>query len=239
MAKVNQGSIIVPSGITAIHSFDLWGTLVIQKVLGSRVLVAYDELMRGQEDPEVLRRNIVHYNGVLQGDPVALKNKKAHVDAVEDPLWAAYTTGRIDVDFNGALYQDAMDVMADIVCAGEEICILTTGNSPWVIQAVTSLHLDVGRKIRGVYSGDKELPQTYEATIKDIAANDGQMVSHTEDQLDGLAGILQSQLRDSLHLVYVERTHHATPEHVFAERVNHYVNDLRNVPYTQIAEVGQ
>jgi hypothetical protein len=239
MAKANQGSIIVPSGIIPIHSFDLWGTLVMQQVLGPRVLEAYDELMRGQEDPDVVRRNIANYNDILEGDPVALENKKAYVDTVEDLLWAAYTTNRIDVDFNGVFYQDAMDVMADIVGAGEELCILTTGDSPWVIQAVTSLDPDVGRRIRGVYSGDKTLSKTYEGTAEDIAANNGQVVSHTEDQLKGLTGILQSHLRASVQLVYVERAHHATREQISAKGIDHYVSDLRTVNYGQIAGMEQ
>jgi FMN phosphatase YigB (HAD superfamily) len=235
----NQGSIIVPSGIEAVHSFDLWGTLVIQNILGPRVLEAYKALMQGQEDPDIVRRNIAHYNDVLQGDSVALENKKVYVDAVEDPLWLAYTTRQIDVDFTGTFYQDAIDVMADIVGVGEELCILTTSNSPWVQQAVTSLHPDVGRRIRNVYSGNKTLSQTYEATAADIATNHGQMVSHTEDQLKGLTGILQSDLRNCVKLVYVERADHVTQEHVSAKGIDHYVRDLKNVTYAQMAEVRQ
>ena len=82
--------IYVPSGIKPVHSFDLWGTLVIQDVLGPRVLEAYHQLKAGQETPEMIAQNMANYEGVLRGDKKALENKKAYVDTIEDPLWDAY-----------------------------------------------------------------------------------------------------------------------------------------------------
>lgn len=229
--KPNQGNIIVPKGIIPVHSFDLWGTLVIQEVLGPRVLEAYQNLMHGKESPETIAENIANYDGILKGDKKALEHKKAYVNTIEDPLWEAYAQNQVNVDFEGALYEDALTVMKDITGAKEDLVILTTGNSPWVKQAVSSLDQGIGERLRKVYSGDKSKPEAYESTAEDIAAYNGQMVSHTEDQLKGLAGILQSDLKDTVKLIYVERADLATPGEVKAAGVETYVTDLRDVKY--------
>ncbi|MBS3122848.1 HAD family hydrolase [Candidatus Woesearchaeota archaeon] len=228
--------IFVPSGITPVHSFDLWGTLVIQDVLGPRVLEAYNQLMNGKESPETIAKNIANYDGVLRGDKKALENKKVHVDTIEDPLWNAYLRGEIDVNFDGALYQDALNIMDDIAKAGEGLCILTTGNSPWVHKAVASVNPLVGGVLGKVYSGNKALPQAYEAAAEELKRSHAQMVSHTEDQMKGLAGILQSELRNQVVLVYVERIGLATPDDVLSKGIDYYVTDLTKLSYTTLAK---
>ncbi|MBI4453783.1 HAD family hydrolase [Candidatus Woesearchaeota archaeon] len=228
--------IFVSSGITPVHSFDLWGTLVIQDVLGPRVLEAYNQLMNGKESPEIIAQNIANYDGVLKGDKKALENKKVHVDTIEDPLWTAYLRGEIDVNFDGALYQDALTVMDDIAKAGEGLCILTTGNSPWVHKAVASLNPIVGDVLGKVYSGNKAKPEAYEVAANDLSRNMTQMVSHTEDQMKGLAGILQSELRHQVVLVYVERANLAVADDVLAQGIDHYVTDLTRLLYTTLVK---
>lgn len=228
--------IFVPSGITPVHSFDLWGTLVIQDVLGPRVLEAYNQLMSGQETPETIAQNIANYDGVLKGDKKALENKKLHVDTIEDPLWTAYLRGEIDVNFEGALYQDALTVMDDIAKAGEGLCILTTRNSPWVHKAVASVNPMVGIVLGKVYSGNKALPQAYETAAEDLIRSHAQMVSHSEDQMKGLAGILQSELRHQVMLIYVERIGLATADEVLSKGIDHYVTDLTRLSYTQLVK---
>lgn len=228
--------IFLPSGIKPVHSFDLWGVLVVQSVLGPRVLESYQELMDGQESPETIADRVRNYQGVLDGEAWALAQKKANVDTVEDALWPAYLRGEINVDFDGAIYQDALDVLDDIDRVMEGFSILTTGNSPWVRQALSSLNPAVGRALRRVYSGDKSKPEAYERAAEDIRHNGGRMVSHTEDQLKGLGGILQSDLRHSVKLVYVERTNLATPEQVREAGVPTHTRDLTEVPYAQMVQ---
>jgi hypothetical protein len=238
MTDANLTTIIVPSGIQPVHSFDLWGTIVIQDVLGPRVLEAYKELMEEEGMPEEeIAQNIANYQGILNGDPKALENKKAFVDTVEDPLWEAYTDGRADVNFDGAIYGDALASMGDISRDGESLCVLTTGNSPWVPKALASLDPDVGRTLRKVYSGDKTRAVTFEDTAADLNREGGQMVSHSEDQLKGLAGLLASPLQTCVNSIYVERTNLATAEEVLAQGVTAYVKDLGEVNYTSIAEM--
>ncbi|MBI2548752.1 hypothetical protein HYW21_05370 [Candidatus Woesearchaeota archaeon] len=224
--------IFVPNGIKPVHSFDLWGTLAIQEVLGPRVLEAYKQLMTGQDTPERVAQNMINYDGVLRGDKKALENKKAYVDTVEDPLWNTYLRGEVDVNFDGALYQDALTAMDQIAEAGEGLCILTTGTSPWVKKAVASVNPRVGEVLGKVYSGNKASPGVYEAAAEDLKRMQSQMVSHTEDQLKGLAGILQSELRNQVGLVYVERVGLATADEVLSQGIDHYVTDLAEVPYT-------
>lgn len=224
----------IKSGIKPVHSFDLWGVLVVQEVLGPRVLEAYSQLMDGKEDPEVVARNMANYRGLLVGDKKALENKKLHVDTLEDPLWKAYTRGEVDVNFEGALYQDALKAMDDIANAGEGLCVLTTGNAPWVKKAIQSVNPTVGEVLRRVYSGNKAQAAAYEITAADLRSNGAQMVSHTEDQMKGFAGILQSTLKDQVELIYVERTNLATSDEVLSQGIDRFVTDLAEVPYTQL-----
>ena len=229
--KPHQENVIVRSGIKFVHSFDLWGTMVIQEVMGPRVLDAYAALM-AEADQDKVQQNIANYQAILRGDKAALANKKQFVDAVEDPLWKAFLKGEIDVPFNGAFYEDAIAVASDIVDAGEDICILTTGDSPWVPRALASISDKLGNKT--VYSGDKSKPQAYEAAAMHLAGKGACMLSHTEDQLKGLAGILASDLKKSIKLVYVERANLATPDQVQATGIDYFVRDLREVPYTRL-----
>lgn len=233
----NAGNIIVPSGIQPVHSFDLWGTLVVQKVLGPRVLEAYQTLMVGQgvSASEILR-NTDNYQGVLDGRKEALENKKANVDAVEDHVWPAYQRGEVTVNFNGAMYIDCLQTMVSIAKEGEGLCILTTGNSPWVKQALTSLDTRVGQALGRTYSGDKSKPAAYERAMNHLASQGQQMVSHTEDQLKGLAGILGTEMKKEVRVIYVERENLATKEDVLTAGADHFVHDLREVPYTEIAQ---
>jgi phosphoglycolate phosphatase-like HAD superfamily hydrolase len=223
--------ILIPSGIEPVHSFDLWGTLVIQEVLGPRVLDAFQELMTGKDTPEIIAQKIVSYQGVLKGDKEALRHKKKHVDAVEDPLWPAYLRGEVDVDFKGTLYQDTLDVMGQIAEAGEGLCILTTGKSPWVKKALMSIDSRIGRTLSDVYSGDKSSPEVYEATAEDLKRKQAQMVSHTEDQMKGFEGILQSELKKQVELIYIERADLATADEVLSQGIDHHVTDLTKMSY--------
>lgn len=228
--------IFVPNGIKPVHSFDLWGTLVIQEVLGPRVLEAYQQLMNGRNTPEKIAQDIANYEGVLRGNKRALEHKKLYVDTIEDPLWNAYLQEEIDINFDGTLYKDALTVMNDIAEAGEGLCILTTGNSPWVKKAVVSVNQSVGETLGRVYSGNKANPEVYEFAADDLRKNQAQMISHTEDQMKGLAGILQSELRRQVELVYVERSDLATPDEVLSQGISRYVRDLTEVPYTKLAK---
>ncbi len=223
----------VPSGTQPVHSFDLWGVIVVQSVLGPRVLDAYQRLREGNEDPESIAEKVRNYQGVLAGDKTALQNKKANVDAVEDPLWAAYRRDEIDVDFDGAIYEDALATMDDIVQAREGLCITTTGNSPWVRQALASLNPLVGERLGKTYSGNKAQPEVFESTFADLASQGQQMISHTEDQMKGLAGLLNCSIREGVNIVYVERTNLTTEEEVRQAGVDVYTRDLRDVQYTQ------
>ncbi len=215
---------------TRVHSFDLWGVLVQQDVLGPRVLDAYRSLLDGREAVETIEQHCAGYQGVLEGRPEALARKKEHVDTVEDPLWDAYLKGHCTVDFTGAFYADALDVLGDITRSRERFSILTTGNSPWVRKAVSSLNPEAGENLVDVFSGNKTQAEAYESTARALAGRGLRMVSHTEDQLKGLAGILASPLRSRLMLVYVERAGLATEEEVRVQGIR-YVTDLRDVHY--------
>ncbi len=223
--------LIFKNGLKSVHSFDLWGTLVKQPVLGPRVLEAYQELMEGVEDSEVINQNIANYQGILDGDAEAMKHKKLFVDTVEDPLWPAYLRGDISVNFEGALYEDALTVMDDIAQEGEGLIVLTTGESPWVKQALRIQSPLVGETLQKVYSGDKSKAETYETTENSLQENKATMVSHTEDQMKGLIGILESPMRSQVNLIYVERTDKDTRQEVIAQGIDQHVRDLRQATY--------
>ena len=106
--KPNQTRIIIPGETMPVHSFDLWGTLVQQDVLGPRVLNAYREVMDGRINPLEIDQNVENYEGVLRGDPRSLEHKKDYVNTIEDPVWDAFLGGRVNINFNGVFYQDSL-----------------------------------------------------------------------------------------------------------------------------------
>jgi len=217
--------------ITPVHSFDLWGTIVIQDVLGPRVIEAYQSLQRQGETPEEIKGHVSDYEAILRGEKEALKTKTEIVAAVEDPVWNAYARREIDINFDGSLYEDSLEVMAEIAQAGEGLVILTTGSSPWIKQAVTSVNPKVGETISKIYHGNKSLASTYEQVAEDISHKGGVLVSHTEDQLKGFEGILQSDLAKTVNLIYAERNNNASKEQILVQGINQYVHDLREASY--------
>lgn len=235
--------IYAPSGITPVHGFDLWGTLVKQSALGPRVTEAYQALMRQQKvSDEVAAQHVENYNALLRGEAWATgERKKGIVDAVEEPLWKAYANGEASVDFKGTFYDDAIKSVVDILSAGEGFCIITTGNSFWVTQALKDVEPVFGDaslqdRIGAVYFGSKATSIPFETAADDIASKKGSLVSHTEDQLAGFKGLLESKLRGTVATVYVERAALATPDAVKAAGVDKYVQDLSQVNYTTFTQ---
>lgn len=235
--------IYVPSGITPVHGFDLWGTLVKQSALGPRVTEAYQTLMKQQHvSDEVAAQHVENYNALLRGEAWATgERKKSIVDAVEEPLWKAYAKGHAHVDFKGTFYDDAIKSVVDILSAGEGFCIITTGNSFWVTQALKDVEQSLGDaslqdRIGKVYFGSKATPKPFEDAANDIANKNGMLVSHTEDQLAGFKGLLESKLKGNVATIYVERAALATPETVKVAGVDRYVTDLGQIAYTSFVQ---
>ncbi len=265
--------IVVKSGVTPVHGFDLWGTLVDQIVFGPRVIEAYHALASANvesrtgksvgtvagtsagtdEEMAQIATNIQNYQGVLDGKDWATgARKKEFVDAVEEPLWQAYARGEASVNFEGALYTDALSVMSDIVASKEGLCIITTGNSFWIKKALKDASPAVGEAMGEVYFGNKSTPAPFDTAMEDLVRQGRQLVSHTEDQIKGFAGLFDSKramyVTGDEHLihrlipscmfqiatVYVERGNPAlaTEEQVKSAGISMYVTDLRNVPYT-------
>ncbi|MFH1440251.1 MAG: hypothetical protein ABIG89_06790 [Candidatus Woesearchaeota archaeon] len=248
--------IYVPSGIQAVHAFDLWGTLVIQPALGPRVIEAFREVSEAEgiasESVDEVVRN---YQAVLDGESWAAGSSKAKfVGDLEEPVWKAYAGNRVNVDFEGALYDDCLAVMDDIVRAGEGLCIITTGNSFWVPQALKAVNPYIGEKMGEVYFGNKSKPAPFDIAMKDITQKGGQLVSHTEDQIKGFNGLFDTvramNATDDEHLVhrkistssfgittvYIERANLASEEQVKSAGISMYVRDLRDVPYTSMVK---
>jgi hypothetical protein len=214
-----------------IHSFDLWGTLVVQPALGPRVIQAHREVAAGKVNPATIEETVANYQAVLDGEARATgANKKAFVDALEEPVWAAYRDGKVNINFEGALYEDALTAIDRIVTAGQGYCVLTTGNSFWIRKALTDIDAGIGKELGEVYFGSKATPEPFERAETDIRAKGGQLVTHTEDQLKGFKGLLTSSI-DDVTLIYVERTNLATREQVTAAGIHQYVTNLKNATY--------
>ncbi len=216
-----------------VHSFDLWGTLVNQEILGSRVLQAYKGLMNfGSFDKKGAERNICAYESILtqKGDFLS-QNKKQIVNIIENPVWIAYAGGEVEISFEDVFYDDALETLEYIVKAHERVCILTTGESPWVqraLRAQISLFKDVDIP---VYFGDKTQPETYDAAALNLSKRKLKMVSHTEDTMAGFVGLLKSRLNRTVMKTYVDRADYA-PETLLSLGID-YVRDLRDVSYIQ------
>lgn len=235
----NQGTIIVPSGVTPVHGLDLWEVIVIQSAFGKPVADAFRALANDQGTPSEKVEEIVrNYQGVLDKQDWALANKSANVVALEDPLWTAiYRDGKTQYrpSFDGILYQDALAVMGDIVRSGERFSVLTSGASPWVTDGIAHSRPDLARALSGVYAGDKKKPETFQRIAREVAQTGGQLVTHTEDDLKVLCAARDSGVYQPGGLVYVERENIQTPAAVEAQSMR-FTRNLRDVPYTALVQ---
>ncbi len=218
--------IVVSSGTQPVHSFDLYGVLLDADKLGEQKIARYEEVAKAQGiDPAVIAVVIADYRALLRGDPSLTGRRKANiVDALTTPIEKA----GIELDYKGALLEDAVYAARRILDAKERLIIFSSRESPWLKPCLPG---DIADRIGDIYGDDKSEPAAFERLIAKEAAKSGRVVSHTADELPELLAA-----RGHIpNLIYVNRNNSNTREVVLNQGIQMYVETLRDVPYTTLS----
>jgi hypothetical protein len=232
----NEGHLYIMSSATPVHSFDLWGPLVDTDKLGQEMIRVYRQVASGQGlEQGTIEKIASDYDALLKNDPVAIKNKKTIVPALQGPAEASGL-----VDYRAGFNQDCIDAIAQILDAGERVIIYTTKPSPWV---KANLPENVAARMGEVYSTGPEgkTSQDFARVIMAeygtlVDGRCGQVVSHTADQLPELVAALETGMFHKQGLVYVARDDSNTELAVRSAGIGRFVRSLGEVSYPQLTE---
>ncbi|MDB4303509.1 hypothetical protein N9934_01780, partial [Desulfosarcina sp.] len=183
--------------------------------------------------PEIVAEVVKNYQGVLDKASWVGSNKAKFVNDLEEPVWESYSNGSLNINTEGALFEDSITSLDKILTSGERVDVLTTGNSQWILRAIGDVDKALV-KYMNVYFGNKELGETFEQTDKYIKKSGGIWISHTEDQLKGFNGLIKTDL--PIQKVYVDRN---PGKEDTTGLVNIYTTDLNKVDYTRIKNKGE
>ena len=219
--------IIVRSGIHPVHSFDLYGVLLDADNLGEQKIAQYEELAKAQGiDPAERAVVVAEYRALLRGDPNLTGRRKGKiVDALSTPIEKA----GIELDYKGALLEDAVYAARQILDAKERLIVFSSRDAPWL---KASLPGDIAAQMGDIYADNKSEPAAFERLIAKEAAMSGRVVTHTADELPELLAA-----RGHVpNLIYVNRNNSNVKEVVLSHGIQIYVGNLRDVPYTTLSK---
>ena len=233
MTRPNLDKIIVPNGMTPVHSFDVWGVLIDANVLGARKVDAYKKLAQETGvDQEVVAQNVSDYNALLRGEPWTTGERKGPIiDGVEKPLIQAY--GDIPIDYTGVFYDDALSTIRTILDAGEGVIVFSSKPAPWLKPNLTP---DLAERIGEVYGDAKNKPEAFQRVVANENAKMRYPVSHTADELPELVAALKSGRFSQSGLVYVNRNDSNTEAKVNEAGIKVYAPTLSAINYTSMSK---
>jgi hypothetical protein len=224
-----NGSIIVSSKLKPVHSFDLWGVVVDQYVLGQRKIDIYKENAQKKKVPEdEINRVVQDYRDLLDGKSWASGQRKGEIiEAIDGP-----TLGKeIQRYYASAFIQDALYVIQEILDAGEGVIIFTSEPAPGLKEQFIP---DIGERIGEIRCGNKAKPGSFKAVYELESQLGNSVVTHTADELPELVAARKSGLFHPDGLIYVNRNDSNSEDRVGNEGIHCYVDDLRDVKYTTL-----
>jgi hypothetical protein len=227
---VNERAIVVSSGLKPVHSFDLWGVLIDQYVVGERKIDLYREIARLDMVPEdEIKRVVQDYRDLLDGESWATGLRRSEIiDALEGEKLA----NDIQIDYTLAFMQDALIVMGEILETGEGVLIFTSKPAPDLGE---QLGATLGRNIGEVRWGNKGDPAIFRSMYELEKGLGNHLVSHTADELPELVAAKESGLFPPNSLIYINRNESNSENEVRKAGIGRYVNDLRNIEYTSLS----
>ena len=217
------------SGLKPMYSFDLWGVLIDQKILGQRKIDFYESNARKNRVPEhEIIGTVQDYRDLLDGKPWATGSRRSDIiDALEGQEWVM----EVQTQFKSAFMPDALMVMDEILKAGARVLIFTSKPAPGLREQLAST---LGRDIGEVRWGNKGDPEIFK-NVYDLETKLGnRIVSHTADELPELVAASKSGLFPTEGLIYINRNESNSEEDVKKAGIGRYVNDLREVKYTTL-----
>jgi hypothetical protein len=218
--------IIVRSGIHPVHSFDLYGVLLDAEKLGEQKIAQYEELAKAQGvDSAVIAMVVAEYRALMKGDPNVTGRKKV---SIVDALTAPIEKAGIEPDYKGALLEDGVYAVRQILDANERLIVFSSRDAPWL---KASLPGDIADRIGDIYGDNKSGPAAFERLVAKESAKSGRIVTHTADELPELLAA-----RGHVpNLIYVNRNNSNPKEVVLRQGIGMYVENLRDVPYTALS----
>lgn len=211
------------------HSFDLWGVIVDQHTLGQQKIDIYEEIARKEKISEhEITRVTQNYRALLDGKPWATGPRKAEII---DALAAPAPSNEHQLCYDSCFIQDALEVIKEILEAGEGAIIFTSEPAPGLREQLVP---KIGKRIGVVRHGNKTDPGSFKA-VYDLERRFGNIIiTHTADELPELIAARKSGLFQPGALIYVNRNDSNSEKMVESEGIHRYVNDLRNVKYTTL-----
>ena len=212
-----------------VHSFDLWGVVAHQHILGERKVKLYKALSRkAKVSEDIIGQVVKDYVDMLDGQPWATGARKSEIiDAIDAPTFAA----GIYPDYSKGFISDALVVMRDILDAGQGVIIFTSKPAPGLDR---QLVVALGEKIDEICFDDKHHPNAFKTVYDRQLKHGNHIVSHTADELPELIAAKKSGLFHPDGLIYINRNDSNSSEHVKSEGIIRYVDDLRTVNYTTL-----
>lgn len=221
--------IIVKSEIQPVHSFDLWGPIIDADKLGQKQIELYRQLASEQKiDPETVEKVVADYQGLLEGQPWATGERKGKIiDALQCPVKQA----GLEVSYDGTFQEDGLYVMQEILDANEGVIVFTSKPAPWLKE---NLPREISDRMGDVYADKKTDPEAFRRVFDAESRLNRKVITHTADELPELEAAVKSMLFEKQGLIYVNRNNSNSAEIVLVKGIGRYVNDLRDVGYTNL-----
>jgi len=218
------------STLQTLHSFDLWGVIVDQNILGQKKIERYRALSTQQQVPkETIERVVREYRDLLDGAAYAVGSRKSEIiDAIDAPAFA----NNLLPDYTTAFFSDAIIVMREIIEAGEKVMVFTSKPAEGL---ETQLSSCLGHRVDNIRFADKNDSVAFLDLFTLQQRFGMRWISHTADELPELIAAKNSNLFHPSALIYVNRNGSNSVNDVQNKGICRYTNDLRDIEYLSLS----
>ena len=225
----NEHFIMIKSGLTPVHSFDLWGVIIDSIAVSNRQISLYRQLAKDKDmDPEKAAKVIDDYEGLREGKDWATGDRKSDIiDALENPL----TEAKIEFYSSDMFLADGLFVLEQILDSDESALIFTSKPAEWLTKYLPE---SISTRLGKIYVASKNDPAVFVKIYEEELKSGRQVVTHTADEMPELVVAKKSGMFQSGALTYVARNAGKTKEDVLAEGIDRFVTDLREVGYHRL-----
>jgi len=231
--KLDNGFIFVPSGIQAVHCFDLYGTIIDSVKVSQRDVDFFNTIYQkhGLSSSEAELRG-KEYMDLARNEPYATGPRKGEIiGKIESIL----NKEAYEIRFKNMFLEDALYSMNKILDAGEGVIVFSSGEAPYLKVDLPEEISDRMGEVHGDPRKSKD-PKAFTDLCKKEEQKNGRVISHTADQWPELSMALESGLFDENALIYVNRDNMVTSKEVLEKGIGQYVSDLKQVGYVEMTK---
>ena len=219
-------------GVKWVHSFDLWGPIIKENVIGERQIELYRQIMKGKLPPETIEEVVKNYRAVNKRDPEAIEHKTEYLKALKDPI----RKSGLAVSYKGGYFEDGLATLRDILDTGEGVIIIASEPDP---HAVANLPEDIRQRIGNFYHGSKKIPDIFRQVYDQESKQNRRVISHTNDEIKELESAIASGVFQKGNLIYIDRDKTFYPmimENILSRGMR-YTRDLRDIEYSKLTKI--